>query len=204
MAKGERKSSDRTETDLLYRDEILALMDQCSATSRTGIRNRTLLIFLYRSGLRVGEALALNVSDVDLKARSIRLQETKTGVPQTRGFHRDADDALRRWLDTRKAMGFRGGPLFCTLKGGRMKQQYVRAMMRRLARDAGLDKRAHPHLLRHAYAYELERAGRPATTISELLGHSSVAVTARYLKGLTNHQAIQDLQATDLPPLEFR
>jgi integrase len=54
---------------------------------------------------------------------------------------------------------------------------------------------------RHAFAWELERAGTPVTVISALLGHSSVAVTARYLNHLTNHQAVSALAAADLPGL---
>jgi integrase len=74
-------------------------------------------------------------------------------------------------------------------------------MLPRLARRAGIDKRVHAHGLRHTFAVELEAAGTPVTTISKLLGHSSVAVTARYLDHLTNRQAVAALQAVALPPL---
>ena len=56
----------------------------------------------------------------------------------------------------------------------------MRGLLRRLAARAGIEKRVHPHGLRHTFAAELEAAGVPVTTISKLLGHSSVAVTARY------------------------
>ncbi len=55
--------------------------------------------------------------------------------------------------------------------------------------------------MRHTFAVELEAAGTPATTISKLLGHSSVAVTARYLDHLTNRQAVTALESAELPPL---
>lgn len=183
--------------------EVTAIIGQCSRRAPTGIRNRALLTLLYRSGLRVSEVLSLRPSDVDMAKHSIRLLDTKSGKPQTRGYHPSADDALARWLDTRKSLGIgnHGKRLFCTLEGTPMSDDYVRGLLRRLGAKAGVDKRVHPHGLRHTFAVELEHAGTPVTTISKLLGHSSVAVTARYLDHLTNGQAVTALESTDLPPL---
>jgi len=77
----------------------------------------------------------------------------------------------------------------------------VRGLLRRLAASVGIAKRVHPHGLRHTFAVELEQAGTPVTTISKLLGRSSIAVTARYLDHLTNGQAVAALEATGLPPI---
>jgi site-specific recombinase XerD len=181
--------------------EVAAVIGQCSHRAPTGIRNRALLTLLYRSGLRVSEVLALRPADVDLTRHSIRLLDTKAGQPQTRGFHPSADDALARWLDTRRALAAGGRHLFCTLAGGPLSEDYVRGLLRRLAAKAGVAKRVHPHGFRHTFAVELEAAGTPVTTISKLLGHSSVAVTARYLDHLTNGQAVLALAAAELPPL---
>lgn len=181
--------------------EVAAIIGACSAKARTGIRNRALLTLLYRSGLRISEALALKPSDVNLAAHSVRVLDGKGHKTTTRGYHPSADDALARWLDTRKTLGLRNGPLFCTLAGGTMHPQYVRNLLGRLAASAGIDKRVHPHGFRHTFAVELEQAGTPATVISKLLGHSSVAVTARYLDHLTNHQAVAALGAVELPAL---
>jgi integrase/recombinase XerD len=184
--------------------EVAALIDACSRKAPTGIRNRAMLVLLYWSGLRISELLALRVSDVDLDRHSIRLLDTKSGRAQSRGFHPSAADALCRWLDTRKKMGFpRGSTLFCTLQGGQVSDRYVRDMMKRAARKAGLEKRVHPHAMRHSFAVELEAAGVPVTAISGLLGHSSIAITARYLNHLTNRQAIRHLENVKLPPLEL-
>jgi site-specific recombinase XerD len=63
--------------------EVTAVTGRCSPRAPTGIRNRAMLILLYRSGLRVSEILALQPFDVDLAKHSIRLRDTKSGAAQT-------------------------------------------------------------------------------------------------------------------------
>jgi site-specific recombinase XerD len=182
-------------------DEVAAIIGQCSTRSRTGIRNRALLVLLYRSGLRISEALALKPSSIDMKRHAARVLHGKGDKATVRGFHPSADDALARWIDTRKGLALRNGPLFCTLDGGELSDRYVRNLLHRLADKAGVDKRVHPHGLRHTFADELRAAGMDVGAISKLLGHSSIAVTSRYLDHLTNGQAVAALEAIDLPEL---
>jgi len=193
--------------------EVNAILSQCSRRAPTGIRNRALLTLLYRSGLRISELRNLRPVDVDLDRRTMRLvaggdasktagtRLTKTGQAQTRGYHPSADDALARWLDVRRSLGIRGGMLFCTLDGGKVSDRYVRDMLKRYARRAGIEKRVHPHGLRHTFACELEAEGVSVTTISKLLGHHSIATTSRYLDHLTNGQAVNVLQGVSLPEM---
>lgn len=188
--------------EILTPDEVAAIIGQCSAKSRTGIRNRALVTLLYRSGLRISEALALKASDIDFQHHSIRVLDTKTGGPQTRGFHPSAADALARWIDTRRSLGLRNGTLFCTLEGRRLHNQYVRLLLHRLADQAGVDKRVHPHGLRHTFAVELRRSGTDIGVISKLLGHRSTLTTARYIEYLTNGEAVKALASVNLPSLE--
>ncbi len=188
--------------EVLTPSEVTSILAQCSTRAPSGIRNRALLTLLYRSGLRISEALALRPSDIDLEKGSIRVLHGKGDKATTRAFHPSATDALARWMDTRKARGIRrGAPLFCTLQGGAMDTEYVRQVLHRLGDRAGVDKRVHPHGLRHTFAFELHYAGTPLLTISKLLGHSSVAITHRYLDHLTNDQAVSALQTIELPEL---
>jgi site-specific recombinase XerD len=180
--------------------EVQALLGACSRRSASGIRNRALITLLYRSGLRISELLALRPSDVNMDTHSIRLAHTKSGGPQTRGYHPSCDDSLARWFDARQGVG-RASTLFCTLRGTPLSADYVRGLLHRLARQAGISKRVHPHGLRHSFAVELEAAGTPVTVISALLGHSSMAVTASYLMHLSNHQAVSALGMAELPEL---
>lgn len=181
--------------------ELAAVIGGCSSRSRTGIRNRALIMLLSRSGLRISEALALKPGSPDFKAHSVRVLHGKGDKATVRGFHPSADDALERWIDTRKGLGLKNGPLFCTLDGGPLSDRYVRNLLHRLAASAGVDKRVHPHGMRHTFANELRAAGVDVVTISKLLGHSSIAVTSRYLDHLTNDQAVAVLAGIDLPPI---
>jgi len=186
--------------------EVAAIIAQCSRRAPTGIRNRAMIWLAYRSGLRVSELTALKPSDLDPADHSIRVLHGKGDRATVRYWHPDADDALHRWIDERKRLGLarHGARLFTTLDGGPVADDYLRNLLRRLAAKAGTGKRVHPHGLRHSYAVELRKAGVDIAVISRLLGHSSIAVTARYLDHLTNDAAGKALMTVTLPPLEPR
>ena len=99
---------------------------------------------------------------------------------------------LARWLDVRKKRGINGrATVICTLDAGVIQQSYVRHLLPRVAAKAGIEKRVHAHALRHSYAIELEREGATISTIRDLLGHSSAAVTDRYLRRLGAGEAVE-------------
>jgi site-specific recombinase XerD len=157
---------------------------------------------LYRSGLRIGEALALTPASLDRKRRAIRVLHGKGDVATTRFWHPSADDALGRWIDKRRELRPRlGTPLFCTVYGDAVADRYVRSMVGRLAREAGIVKRVHPHIFRHTFAAELEEAGLTISEISKLLGHKRISTTAVYLDHITNRQAGIALESAALLPL---
>ena len=85
--------------EVLSTEEVAALIAGCSHKAPTGIRNRALIWLLYRSGLRVSEALDLRPADVDLARHSLRVLHGKGDKATTRGFHPTATDALARALD---------------------------------------------------------------------------------------------------------
>ena len=184
--------------------EVSAIIGRCSQRAPTGIRNRAMLWLAVRSGLRVSELLALRPVDLNFADHSARVLHGKGDKSTVRYWHPSADDALLRWLDERKrrALARPGARLFCTLNGGPVSDDYVRNLLRRLAAGAGIEKRVHPHGLRHTFADELRRSGADVVTISKLLGHSSIAVTARYLDHLTNDEAGKALERIELPALE--
>ena len=128
----------RYRAEVLAEAEVNAIIGACSAVSLTGIRNRALIIILYRGGLRIAEALALRPADIDPERGTVRVMDGKGHKPRTVGLEPGAMAAVQRWTDKRRQAGIRGRTLLCTLQGAPMSQQYVRAMLRRVAEHAGL------------------------------------------------------------------
>lgn len=182
--------------EVLTPDEVRALLKACSHRAPTGVRNRALVMTLYRGGLRIAEALRLAPKDVDRAAGTMTVLKGKGGKRRTVGLDPGAFAVLERWLDRRAKLGINGrSPIFCTLDGGPMATAYVRALMPRLARRAGIEKRVHAHGFRHSHAAELAAEGKPVNLIQAQLGHASLAVTSVYLAHIAPTQLIEAMRS---------
>jgi site-specific recombinase XerD len=184
----------------LTRDEVAALLRAASGRAPTGIRNRALIAVLYRCGLRIAEALSLHPKDLDAEAGTVRVLRGKGRRARLVPIGPGALALVDRWLDTRQRIGINGRqPLFCTITsssradlqaGTPISAPYVRQMLGRLAKRAGIDKRVTPHQLRHSYAYERAMRGAPLLAISGDLGHSSARTTETYIRHLGDPERI--------------
>jgi len=180
----------------LNEQEVKALIRACSKRAITGIRNQALIVVLYRAGLRISEALALMPKDLDAQASTIRVLHGKGDKSRVVGLDAGAWAILQLWLDRRVAAGINNrAPVFCTLKGMSLKSAYIRKLLPRLARKAGIDKRVHAHGLRHTHAYELATEGTPLHIIQCQLGHSSVATTDRYIRHLNPTTVVETMKS---------
>ncbi len=188
--------SRRRPPEVLTETEAIALIKACSARAPTGVRNRALIAVLWRCGLRISEALSLELRDVDLQAGTLRVRHGKGDKSRTVGVDEQTSALLARWLDRRRKLspGARA-PVFCTLAGGRVDTSYIRHLLPRLAAKAGLDRRVHAHGLRHTYASELARELTPINVIRDALGHTSLAVTDRYLRDVAPMHVIDTIRA---------
>ncbi len=181
--------------EILTPEEIKALIRTCSSRAPTGLRNRALLTLLYRGGRRLSEALALYPKDVDPDCGTVTVLHGKGNKRRAVGLDPGAFAVLERWMDRRRERGLNGRyALFCTLQGQPLKSAYVRALLPRLARKAGIEKRVHAHGLRHTHAAELARERIPVNLISRQLGHSGVGVTARYLDHIAPEEVVAAMQ----------
>jgi site-specific recombinase XerD len=180
-------------------DEMLRILDLCDVSTKRGVRNRALLTTLWRSGLRISEALALLPHEVDFQHCTVTVMSGKGGKRRVSGIDKYALAEISRWLMCRAMLNVpEGSPLFCTVNsptaGNPVHPAYVRTLLRTLRVRAKVPHRVAPHQLRHSHAVELAREGVPVPLISRQLGHSNVATTATYLSGI-NPQEVIDLIA---------
>lgn len=162
--------------DALDVDEQRALLDQPSRRYPSSIRNRVMMATMLKAGLRCNELLTLKPGDVRLNERRIRVigkGDKERRVPISGSL----EPELREW----KRLRPNGPVFFTTLDGGQIHGSYVRRMVKRYAAKAGIEKDVHPHLLRHSAASHWLERGLSIREVQDLLGHSRLSTTERYL-----------------------
>lgn len=165
-------------------DEVHQVLAACNG-GKTGLRARALIVTLWRSGIRLSECLVLRPKDLDLDRGTLSVVHAKDHCHRVVSIDPAACELLARWMNARKTLGINGhSPVFCTLEGGALSQSWVRGLMRRLARRAGVEKHVHAYGLRHTHATDLVRKGQSLAVIHARLGLRSLAATSRYLKRL--------------------
>jgi integrase/recombinase XerD len=171
-------------------DDVLALVEAAGfdATPKA-VRDQALLEFLYGTGARIGEAVALDVDDLDLDRATVLLHGKggKDRVVPVGGYAREAIAAyLVRGRPAFAAAGATGRTgrsspaLFVNSRGGRLSRQSAWTILRTAAERAGLRVSIGPHTLRHSFATHLLDGGADVRVVQELLGHASVTTTQVY------------------------
>jgi integrase/recombinase XerD len=165
-------------------EEVEALLGAVAGDEPQALRDRALLELLYAAGLRVSEATALDVDDVDLDDGLVRAFG-KGARERLVPVGRSARAATQAWLVRgRPALARpRSGPaLFLNLRGSRLTRQGCWKLLRHHAARAGLAAKVSPHVLRHSFATHLLAGGADIRVVQELLGHASLATTQVYTK----------------------
>jgi integrase/recombinase XerD len=164
--------------EIFTRDQVSRFLDKLDGVGRYWFRDRTLYELIYSSGLRVSEAAALRVGDVDFEGRLVLIRQSK--------FYKDrivpvSDVALsfvKKYLGER--ITDRESPLFLGDQG-RLGKQAMGARFRKYLKRFDMYKEGLSiHSLRHSIATHLLEAGADLRYVQELLGHSSIETTARY------------------------
>lgn len=180
--------------------EIVAVM-QTAGDSPEGIRLRGIIVVLWRSGLRISEALDLSETDLDRGRGSLLVRRGKGDKRREVGMDPWAWTHLDPWLELRK--GLSAGPLFCVLRGptrGRpCASAGIRAQLHHAAATAGIRRRFAPHQLRHAHAVEMSREGISLLVNQRQLGHADLAITSRYLRAIDNTEIIAAVHQRPAP-----
>lgn len=138
-------------------------------------RDRVLLELLYGCGLRVSEAVGLDLQDIDFSERWLRVRgkgRKERQVP----FGSKAAEALRGYLEKRPP----AQALFLNHRGGRLTDRAARNIVKFYSTYVLGDSSIHPHTLRHAFATHLLSDGADLRAIQELLGHARLSTTQKY------------------------
>ena len=150
-------------------------------------RDLALAELLYGSGLRISEALGLDIDDVQLSSRVLRVMG-KGSRQRLAPLSDTSCDSLKSWLDERPLMAQPDEPaLFVGARGSRLNRREAARIVERLCRRAGLDFTVSPHSLRHSFATHLLTAGADLRSVQELLGHSRLTTTQRYTQVSLEH-----------------
>jgi site-specific recombinase XerD len=172
-------------------EELVRLLAGCG-DSPSGERLRALIVLLWRSGLRISEALALEERDLDPGSGSITVRRGKGGRRRIVGMDPWGWTQLKRWNTLRERLA--PGPYFCVISGptsGRpLSASHVRDQLRRLQRRCGIRRRVAPHQLRHCHAVELVREGVPVHLLQRQLGHANLAFTTVYLSSVAPEEVL--------------
>ena len=160
--------------------EAMAVIDNAAAghaTAWIARRDQALLLLLYGCGLRIDEALRLDLVDAP-KGRSLRVLG-KGGKERVVPVLPVVAEAIEAYVAACPFL-VPDGPLFVGARGGRLNPGVFQRQMRALRARLGLPETATPHALRHSFATHLLQAGGDLRTIQELLGHASLSTTQRY------------------------
>ena len=189
----------------LSEPEMARLLETPSAGDPLGRRDRAILELFYASGLRLSELVGVDVEDVNLGQRMVRVLG-KGGKERIVPFNSTTEKALRTWLGDRGALlvarreprrGERPGPkprassrerakpassepLFINYRGTRLTGRSVDRLLRRYVAQCSTRMGISPHALRHSFATHLLQRGADLRAIQELLGHARLATTQRY------------------------
>lgn len=179
--------------------EIFALLSECDDTP-TGMRLKALIGTIWRSGLRINEALAL--VEADLNPPSVTVRSGKGNKRRVSGMDPFGWQVLMPWVEWRREH-LPPGPIFCVTSGATAGRGWhhsdVRACLHKLAKDAGVRKRCAPHQFRHALATEMAAEGVPVHLISRQLGHSNIGTTSTYLEGVRPEAVIEAVHERRAP-----
>jgi integrase/recombinase XerC len=163
-------------------DEAKRLVEAPDLTTPQGQRDRAFLELLYASGLRVSELANLNLEQITLDTREIRVwgkgakeRMVLMGEPAARALLTYLTQGRPTLLGTKKT-----NAVFLNRSGGRLSERSVQSILQEYANQVGLGKRVHPHMVRHTFATHLLDGGADLRVVQELLGHASLSSTQIY------------------------
>jgi len=163
-------------TEAEKRRLLKELRDRSSAVAR---RDRVIVELFLGTGIRLQELVSLDVDDVDLDAKHLRIR-AKGDVPQVKFLKSNLRSLLRRYLAERRRQGTADPALFLSNRGSRISARQVANRIKFWLAKAGIDKDIGPHGLRHTFATHLYAATSDLLVVKRALGHRDISTTEIY------------------------
>ena len=164
-------------------DEMFRLLDSMMTDDFFGARNRAMFETLYSTGIRVSELAGMNVGDVDLHEKTVRVLgkgNKERVVPIGEKALVSISDYLKKRREmTGPTIGFEA-PLFVNSTQGRLIRRSIYRILKKIAAQCGMLTPVSPHALRHSFATHMLDAGADLRAVQELLGHKSLSTTQKY------------------------
>jgi len=166
----------------LSEEEMSKFLDLPESADILNLRDRALLELLYATGIRVSELVGINLEDINLDERLIRVRgkgKKERLVP----FGRKASESLVSYFGARTRLAAKSGEvkaLFLNRRGGRLTSRSVERIVAKHIRLSAIRRKISPHSLRHSFASHLLSRGADLRVIQELLGHESLSTTQKY------------------------
>jgi integrase/recombinase XerD len=170
-------------------DEVESLLAAIVGDDSVALRDRALCEMLYATGARISEACDLNLDDVDMNSRIVRLFG-KGSKERVVPFGRVAHEHLHRYLAQSRpllvphqwARSTDRDAVFLTNRGRRLNRQKAWSIVHDAGRHAGIQRELSPHVLRHSCATHMLEHGADLRIVQEMLGHATISTTQIYTK----------------------
>ncbi|MDE8035353.1 tyrosine recombinase XerC [Actinobacillus equuli subsp. equuli] len=143
------------------------------------LRDLAMMELMYSSGLRLSELQGLDLGDMDLAAREVKVLG-KGNKERILPIGTKALQALQAWLGVRNDFNPQDNAVFLNKRGGRLSHRSIQLAMQKWGKKQGLETHLHPHKLRHSFATHMLEASGDLRAVQELLGHSSLSTTQIY------------------------
>lgn len=181
MAGIRNPKQEKRHPQVLNVDQAISVMEVALEPDPEGLRDIALAEVLYGSGLRISEAIGLDLNDLDSDVIRVLGKGSKERIVP---LSEAAMVRIRRYLEQRHAFikdDYSEQALFLSVRAGkRLDRRQANRIIAKLGRLAGLPKDLHPHMLRHSFATHMLEAGADLRSVQELLGHENLTTTQRY------------------------
>lgn len=170
---------DKPLPDFLYYNEIELLLDSIEVVDFLSLRNKLMLEMMYGCGLRVSEVTDLKTSYINIEDRYLKVVG-KGSKERILPFHKDIQQLLKTYYQERSIKGIDSDYLFLNNRSQQLTSRGVQYILDKVVEKSMLNKKVHPHMLRHSYATHLLDNGADIKVVQELLGHSNLSTTQIY------------------------